>query len=80
MFTLPSPPLYKAKRGNSVLYLKDDREMEDYLIRGGCDDAILARPSGEQVSGRRSGFAGRTKPQGTRLNRRVKQDGAGENH
>ena len=48
---IAQPPLYKAKRGNSVLYLKDDREMEDYLIRGGCDDAILARPSGEQVSG-----------------------------
>ena len=48
---IAQPPLYKAKRGNSVLYLKDDREMEDYLIRGGCDDAILTRPSGEQVSG-----------------------------
>ena len=48
---IAQPPLYKAKRGNSVLYLKDDREMEDYLIRGGCDDATLARPSGEQVSG-----------------------------
>ena len=48
---IAQPPLYKAKRGNSVLYLKDDHEMEDYLIRGGCDDAILTRPSGEQVSG-----------------------------
>lgn len=48
---IAQPPLYKAKRGNSVLYLKDDREMEDYLIRGGCDDAMLARPNGEQVSG-----------------------------
>jgi len=48
---IAQPPLYKAKRGNSVLYLKDDREMEDYLIRGGCDDALLSRPNGEQVSG-----------------------------
>ena len=48
---IAQPPLYKAKRGNSVLYLKDDREMEDYLIRGGCDDAMLVRPNGEQVSG-----------------------------
>ena len=48
---IAQPPLYKAKRGNSVLYLKDDREMEDYLIRGGCDDAMLSRPNGEQVSG-----------------------------
>jgi len=48
---IAQPPLYKAKRGNSVLYLKDDREMEDYLIRGGCDDAMLCRPNGEQISG-----------------------------
>ena len=48
---IAQPPLYKAKRGNSILYLKDDREMEDYLIRGGCDDAVLARPNGEQVGG-----------------------------
>ena len=47
---IAQPPLYKAKRGNSILYLKDDREMEDYLIRGGCDDAVLNRPNGEQVS------------------------------
>lgn len=47
---IAQPPLYRAKRGNSVLYLKDDREMEDYLIRGGCDDAVLIRKSGEQIA------------------------------
>lgn len=47
---IAQPPLYRAKRGNSVLYLKDDHEMEDYLIRGGCDDAILTRKSGEQIA------------------------------
>ena len=46
---IAQPPLYKAKRGNSVLYLKDDREMEDYLIRGGCEDAALIRSNGEQI-------------------------------
>ena len=48
---IAQPPLYKAKRGNSILYLKDDREMEDYLIRGGCEDAVLYKNSGEQVAG-----------------------------
>lgn len=48
---IAQPPLYKAKRGNSVLYLKDDREMEDYLIRGGCEDAVLQKSNGEQVAG-----------------------------
>lgn len=48
---IAQPPLYKAKRGNSVLYLKDDREMEDYLVRGGCEDAVLQQSNGEQVAG-----------------------------
>lgn len=48
---IAQPPLYKAKRGNSVLYLKDDREMEDYLIRGGCEDAVLQTATGEQIAG-----------------------------
>ncbi len=48
---IAQPPLFKAKRGNSVLYLKDEHEMEDYLIRGGCDDAVLIRKNGEQVVG-----------------------------
>lgn len=48
---IAQPPLYKAKRGNSVLYLKDDREMEDYLVRGGCEDAVLQKNNGEQLAG-----------------------------
>ncbi|MDO4184268.1 MAG: DNA topoisomerase (ATP-hydrolyzing) subunit B [Rhodospirillales bacterium] len=48
---IAQPPLYKAKRGNSILYLKDDREMEDYLIRGGCEDAVLQTDAGEQIAG-----------------------------
>ncbi|MDD4556063.1 MAG: DNA topoisomerase (ATP-hydrolyzing) subunit B [Alphaproteobacteria bacterium] len=48
---IAQPPLYKSKKGNSVLYLKDDREMEDYLIRSGSDDAVLTRKTGEQVIG-----------------------------
>ena len=48
---IAQPPLYKAKRGNSIPYLKDDREMEDYLIRGGCEDAFLQKQNGEQIAG-----------------------------
>lgn len=48
---IAQPPLYKAKRGNSILYLKDDLEMEDYLIRGGCEDAFLQKQNGEQIAG-----------------------------
>ena len=48
---IAQPPLYKAKRGNSIIYLKDDREMEDYLIRGGCDEAVLEKSDGEKLLG-----------------------------
>ncbi len=48
---IAQPPLYKAKRGNSILYLKDDHEMEDYLIRGGCEDTVLQKKNGEQIGG-----------------------------
>lgn len=48
---IAQPPLYKAKRGNSIIYLKDDHEMEDYLIRGGCDEAALDMANGEKILG-----------------------------
>ena len=48
---IAQPPLYKAKRGNSVIYIKDDREMEDYLIHGGCEDGSLETAHGERLVG-----------------------------
>jgi DNA gyrase subunit B len=48
---IAQPPLYKVKKGNSILYIKNEREMDDYLIRGGCDDASLILSDGEQIAG-----------------------------
>ena len=48
---IAQPPLYKAKRGNSIIYLKDDREMEEYLIGGGTDEAVLETSNGEKIMG-----------------------------
>ena len=48
---IAQPPLYKAKRGNSIIYLKDDHEMEEYLISGGVDEAVLENESGEKRMG-----------------------------
>ncbi len=45
------PPLFKAKRGNSVLYLKDERELDNYLIDGGIDGATLTQQDGSKVMG-----------------------------
>jgi DNA gyrase subunit B len=48
---IAQPPLYRAKRGNSVQYLKDDREMEQYLTAQGTEDAVLTLSGGQQVAG-----------------------------
>ena len=48
---IAQPPLYKVKKGNSALYIKNEREMENYLNRGGCDDASLIKADGEQIIG-----------------------------
>jgi DNA gyrase subunit B len=38
---IAQPPLYRAKRGSSEVYLKDERLLEDYLIGGGIDGMVL---------------------------------------
>ncbi|MBI3453662.1 MAG: DNA topoisomerase (ATP-hydrolyzing) subunit B [Rhodospirillales bacterium] len=38
---IAQPPLYRAKRGNSEVYLKDERALEDYLISGGIEGMVL---------------------------------------
>ena len=48
---IAQPPLYRAKRGNSVQYLKDDREMEQYLTAQGTEDAVLTLGDGQQLAG-----------------------------
>ncbi|KAF0222322.1 MAG: DNA gyrase subunit, partial [Rhodospirillaceae bacterium] len=48
---IAQPPLYRAKRGQSEVYLKDERAMEEYLLDGGLNDAVLRLGSGAQVGG-----------------------------
>jgi DNA gyrase subunit B len=49
---IAQPPLYKATKGKSSRYLKDDAEMDAFLIDEGVNDAVLRLASGEQRSGR----------------------------
>ena len=48
---IAQPPLYRAAKGKSERYLKDDREREDYLISLGSEGAVLTLGSGAQLSG-----------------------------
>ncbi|HEX7757998.1 MAG TPA: DNA topoisomerase (ATP-hydrolyzing) subunit B [Caulobacteraceae bacterium] len=48
---IAQPPLYKASKGRSSRYLKDDGEMEIFLIEEGLDGAELDLASGERRTG-----------------------------
>ena len=49
---IAQPPLYRAKKGDGGQYLKDDSEMEEFLIKAGLKDAVLSISDGAQVAGR----------------------------
>ena len=48
---IAQPPLYKASKGKSSRYLKDDSELDAFLIDEGVDAAVLELASGEQRTG-----------------------------
>ncbi|MFC4218295.1 DNA topoisomerase (ATP-hydrolyzing) subunit B [Pseudophaeobacter arcticus] len=48
---IAQPPLYKVARGKSEVYLKDQAEMEDYLVNQGVEGATLKLGSGEELVG-----------------------------
>ncbi len=48
---IAQPPLYKIKRGQSEVYLKDDAALNNHLLGNIAESAILSTSSGEQIAG-----------------------------
>ncbi|MCS6761846.1 MAG: DNA topoisomerase (ATP-hydrolyzing) subunit B [Candidatus Devosia symbiotica] len=48
---IAQPPLYKAMRGKSEQYLKDERALEDYLLDYGLDEAVFKTQRGTEHAG-----------------------------
>ncbi|NQV48632.1 MAG: DNA topoisomerase (ATP-hydrolyzing) subunit B [Rhodospirillaceae bacterium] len=49
---IAQPPLYRAKRGASEVYLKDDPALEDFLFNAAIDEgSVLNAHDGSQIAG-----------------------------
>jgi len=48
---IAQPPLFRAKRGQSEVYLKDQHELDGYLMEAGLKDAVLTLSDGTKVAG-----------------------------
>ena len=48
---IAQPPLFRSKRGQSEVYLKDQRELDTYLMEAGLKDAVLILHQGTQFAG-----------------------------
>jgi DNA gyrase subunit B len=48
---IAQPPLFRAKRGRSETYIKDERDLESYLVRRAVESRVVRRADGTEISG-----------------------------
>ena len=48
---IAQPPLFRVKRGKSETYIKDERELESYLIKRASEARVVRFSQGEEVTG-----------------------------
>lgn len=48
---IAQPPLYKVKKGNHDLYLKNEQALQDYLIKSTINDATIILSDGTEIIG-----------------------------
>ena len=49
---IAQPPLYRIQKGKANLYLKDDKELEDYFIDDLVESSLLKKKDGSAVKGK----------------------------
>ncbi|CAF0758536.1 unnamed protein product [Didymodactylos carnosus] len=49
---IAQPPLYKVKKGNNELYLKNEQGLQEYLIKSTLNDAFITLNDGTQIVGK----------------------------
>ena len=50
---IAQPPLLKVGKGKNEVYLKDETEFNDFILKRFCENKVLNTGSGEKVSGHR---------------------------
>jgi DNA gyrase subunit B len=48
---IAQPPLFRAKRGRVETYIKDERELERFLIRRAVESRVVRLPDGSEIFG-----------------------------
>jgi DNA gyrase subunit B len=48
---IAQPPLFRAKRGRSEFFIRDERELENWLIRRAVESRAVVLPDGSEISG-----------------------------
>jgi DNA gyrase subunit B len=48
---IAQPPLFRAKRGRTETFIRDERELENWLIRRAVESRTLVLPDGSEISG-----------------------------
>ena len=48
---IAQPPLFRAKRGRTETFIRDERELEAWLIRRAVESRIVVLPDGSEIAG-----------------------------
>jgi DNA gyrase subunit B len=48
---IAQPPLFRAKRGKSEVFIRDERALETWLIRRAIESRVVVLPDGTEISG-----------------------------